>query len=1266
MHRGRQYDRKAMSTEEGRAKLCDICEAIPLQPWGLDADTHYHNVQEFIVSRLAEAFPPGRRKRVESVIFDATWVIKDHRLWLRRQTAAQRRRVKQQELLASFRAWQKHRDITVSRCVVMAWTCAEACQAASFVQQLRRSRMELRRAIRKDHRDFVERLARETAESSAKEVLCRMRPLLRCAGKKRGGNRALPATQLEDGTLAMDEVQALDRWVRHFASIEGGERVSPAVLVCDRQARLQCAREPVEIHLGEVPTRICLERACHNVACGKAMGPDAVPGELMRHASRSISKPIYQLMLKLALRGDEPTIFKGGIVYAAWKGRGAQAVCANHRGLLVSSVVGKTIHAAIRRKLIPVLDYMASPLQVGGLPRFPVAYAAHAARLFQSAFRQSNYFILFLDLKEAFYRLARPLLTSEQPSDESFARLFAALQLPQPVFAAFRHAVCSEPALKTSGATEWVQMVISEMLQQTRFSLPGQGDVVRTCLGSRPGDGLADILFSLVFADVLVTVRSELQGVESLCILWDESMRGSVQETATASAQPDIGFLDVSWMDDLAILGACSTAKEAPEVLATTAGILIDTCLSRGMFPNLDRNKTEVIVGLRGKGAHAVRKALLSDTEPRLLTTSRCWPEQRIRVVASYKHLGGILHHQGRLEAEAKTRAGLAWAAFNKHKRTVFCQHHVRLQDKVVIFQSLVLSVLFYGCGTWGELELKARARLNRAYLSMGRVLLRRHFDGDVSRLSDARVLAHLGLPDFQVWVHFYRLSYVTSFVSLDVKEMWALAHTECKWLCAVRQSLEWLWEQVDRGRRATTRDSAWATWKRDICQAPKKWKRLLRFARESATRVGLIEEGWQQCRGTLVQGLLGMGAHAEALQDRKSCGPQACAVCQKLFPSKQAWSVHAFKVHGRVKQSRLLVDGCCCPICLKVFPTNIRLCNHVGHSRPCRKELLRQGFSCLPQPGVGNSRAEIGDLFLGVSRQGFGPLPSGNRQHAVVVPWLQSSETWQCLVRTLDMQLEADGLAQVLNSYRLALCVQCLDWGEIEEITSAWRHFVSVELSEAASIHSAAIHHAAATWLAEHVTPEWLCPEPQAGGALLATFRQSVECLALLDLADVSVDQPTAPALAGGCMVCDEATLRVVGGHFRPGWVALLNVIEDTRDWCAVFEDQVRLRSNCLHLLCLVGLQLEVMVPAGPLKASTYRVHRLRSTVVQDAITTFFRLWRCAFAVIAVLPQVDPAVCAVIRRLPGVSCWDRGTYIIAHNGPPDRVPVCVFHLFAN
>ena len=118
-------------------------------------------------------------------------------------------------------------------------------------------------------------------------------------------------------------------------------------------------------------------------------------------------------MLKLASRGDEPTIFKGGTVYATWKGkRHSGCVCQSHK-TLVSSV--------IRGKAVPVLQHMASPLQVGGLPKFPVAYAAHAARL-QSAFRQSNYVVLFLDLKEAFYRLARPLLVKDTPSDAEFAK----------------------------------------------------------------------------------------------------------------------------------------------------------------------------------------------------------------------------------------------------------------------------------------------------------------------------------------------------------------------------------------------------------------------------------------------------------------------------------------------------------------------------------------------------------------------------------------------------------------------------------------------------------------------------------------------------------------------------------------------------------------------------------------------------------------------------------------------------------------------------
>ena len=53
-----------------------------------------------------------------------------------------------------------------------------------------------------------------------------------------------------------------------------------------RQERLRLQlKEPVEIRPGEVPTRMCLERACLQVPCDKAMGPDDVPGEVVRHVA---------------------------------------------------------------------------------------------------------------------------------------------------------------------------------------------------------------------------------------------------------------------------------------------------------------------------------------------------------------------------------------------------------------------------------------------------------------------------------------------------------------------------------------------------------------------------------------------------------------------------------------------------------------------------------------------------------------------------------------------------------------------------------------------------------------------------------------------------------------------------------------------------------------------------------------------------------------------------------------------------------------------
>ena len=293
----------------------------------------------------------------------------------------------------------------------------------------------------------------------------------------------------------------------------------------------------------------------------------------------------------------------------------------------------------------------------------------------------------------------------------------------------------------------------------------------------------------------------------------------------------------------------CSPPRPLFDALKRVSGVLLDECLGKGMMPNLKSNKTEVLLHCSGKGAKAARRDLLSDKEPTVTTASRYWPEARIKVVPRYRHLGGILHHRAGLGAEARSRAAQAWHAFQKHKKTIFVHANVYLEDKTVLFGTLVLSTLFHACGTWGQIDADAFSVLNRAYVNMARAILSKHFRGDLLHLCEDRVLALLRLPSLSTWIHFHRLSYLASFVVISEPLVWALAHAERHWLAAVRDSLAWLWGHVDGGRKFSSWEAAWPEWCDDIRRRPRAWKSLIRFGRDSALRAEVLAEGWQQCR---------------------------------------------------------------------------------------------------------------------------------------------------------------------------------------------------------------------------------------------------------------------------------------------------------------------------------------------------------------------------------------------------------------------------------
>ena len=535
------------------------------------------------------------------------------------------------------------------------------------------------------------------------------------------------------------------------------------------------------------------------------------------------------------------------------------------------------------------------------------------------------------DLRDAFYRVVRPFLSMEVPSDEAVAATFRALKLPPRPFHAFQENVGRESAITRAGGSPWLQGTIDAVLAGRWFKLPGQNTVVATSRGTRPGDNLADILFSFVFADVLAAIREVLE-VEARQhgVPWKPEMRGNVGLVDPSGPEKFLSLHEATWMDDLCVVAATHTTSALFDALKQVSGALLDECLGKGMMPNLKSNKTEVLLHCSGKGAKAARRDLLSDKEPTVATASRYWPEARIKVVPRYRHLGGILHHRAGLGAEARSRAAQAWHAFQKHKKTIFVHANVYLEDKTVLFGTLVLSTLFHACGTWGQIDADAFSVLNRAYVNMARAILSKHFRGDLLHLCEDRVLALLRLPSLSTWIHFHRLSYLASFVVISEPLVWALAHAERHWLAAVRDSLAWLWRHVDGGRKFPSWEDAWPHWCDDIKCRPRAWKSLIRFGRDSALRAEVLAEGWQQCRGTVVKRAIRAGGFVPAWVDGFGEGSCACGPCQKVFGSLQAWSVHAFKVHGRVKPSRCYVAGEQCPVCLRQYASNVQLCLHI------------------------------------------------------------------------------------------------------------------------------------------------------------------------------------------------------------------------------------------------------------------------------------------------------------------------------------------------
>ena len=167
------------------------------------------------------------------------------------------------------------------------------------------------------------------------------------------------------------------------------------------------------------------------------------------------------------------------------------------------------------------------------------------------------------------------------------------------------------------------------------------------------------------------------------------------------------------------------------------------------LLPNLGQGKTEAVLTLSGPGSKRVRLDTFQGSTPTLAIPTELWQGARLRLVAGYKHLGGIISATGDLHVELRSRVGAAWQAYRKHRRKVFGSPIVSTRDKSILFSSLVESTLYYGVGSWPHVGARIVDKLQATLVSMARTMLRPTFDLESAChksacyiLSSARILS--------------------------------------------------------------------------------------------------------------------------------------------------------------------------------------------------------------------------------------------------------------------------------------------------------------------------------------------------------------------------------------------------------------------------------------------------------------------------------------------------------------------------------------------
>ena len=1216
-----------------------ICKTVPVVPWDVDAHTHYELFSRHLVEHLALAFPTGQASKRKSFFSDCTWSFRQQRVSLRKIAHRASAWIANYEVRIAWVAWSCAGPMSWAGLLSLADLLRSVADLSRSVGDLRRLKPLLRRSIQGDKRSFTQEAARAAGTCSSKDTFRKLRTLIGPPKRKVKGSRAIPAVKLEDGSIATDLETAEARWIRHFSSIEAGAPETPESIVASCFARQQeWDLADYDVGAEEILTRAQIEDGLRASTPGKAAGKDRVPADLLRACPSGLSRSLYPIVLKFAMRLQEPVQWKGGDLHAVWTRKGSPLDCESYRAILVSSSVGKAVHGALRTQCGRHFENAAMPLQVGGRAGFPVQFVLQAARLWQERCRAKKVScaVIFLDLKEAFHRVARALVHGGRPDETSIKNVIATLGLAAEVGPRLQAYVREQSLIRSAGGPAVLSSMVEESNCDTWFAHGALEGTAIVKAGTRPGDNLADLIFSFLFAELLAVLRKRFSetGLSS-ALPWNEAwLRAGPAASAESGPADVVRPVDATWMDDLALLIEDPHPDKLLDKVVEVATATLDECMKATLVPNLTEGKTECVLALCGPGSKKLATQVFRGSSPDLPLQSDIWPEARLRLVSTYKHVGGLVQAGGGTAKEVRSRIGAAWAAFRQHRRQVFSSPLVQTRDKAVLFSSVVESTLFYGVGAWPAHNEAATGKFQGALIGMARLMLRPRFSYAQARhLSGLYALACARTMPAELTIALERLRHFRLVVSKGCAEFWALLHAEQSWLQQAQQALTWASELRTRAGLKGPDLSEWDT-AADIARHDAgRWKGLVKQTKIAAGLESLWTAEVQQYHGLLFRHLRLAGAYLDDVV-ADVIEPELCALCGQVFSDKRAWSHHAFKVHGRVREERLLVTGQQCPVCLRHYRSTEKLCNHLRYSTECKSALIGAGVAVAPVPGVGSRKFVDGSKSQLPAVQAQGPACQWRRDQ---LPFEEHRPSTEVLAALEDCFCNDCGVCHtysaLLEAYRKAFSCCCLQLSRLRVTAQEWQRKLheTLTVDEEWSVRWSGWHTSVTDLIQRVSWADWLVPDPISPRFAVSTFKDASTQLPWLLYEHVRFDLPDTSGHVGQ-VIADK----------DPGFGTFLSHKDaaDLPESLNVDRWPERGVANSVTLLSCIGL-LTSLTLLGPFRSYRDVEPRLRSLrLLSDLVRGSLRLWAQGSPCVIVVPDLPcPGLSALGKAAPFTAC---------------------------